>query len=52
MTLELQLTRRVQKGASGEQLLAHAQDLLRTWQVIPPAGSTVERLVAWIATRT
>jgi virginiamycin B lyase len=50
-TLEQQLTRRAQEGASGEQLVADAQDLLRTWQVIPPARSTVERLVASIATR-
>jgi hypothetical protein len=43
------LTRRAQDGISGEQLFTQALDLLRAWQVIPPAPSTVERLVASIA---
>jgi hypothetical protein len=51
MTLEHQLTRHAQDGMSGEQLLTQAQDLLRAWQVIPPALSTIERLVASIAAR-
>jgi TnpA family transposase len=48
-TLEQQLTRHAQDGMSGEQLFTQALDLLRAWQVIPPAPPTVERLVASIA---
>jgi hypothetical protein len=33
-------------------LLGYARDVLRSWQVIPPAGSTLERLVASVITRT
>ena len=50
-SLEQQLTRHAQDGMSGDQLFTQAQDLLRAWQVIPPARSTLERLVASIAAR-
>jgi hypothetical protein len=50
-SLEQPLTRHAQDGMSGDQLLTHAQDLLRAWQVIPPARSTLERLVASIVAR-
>ena len=50
-SLEQQLTCHAQDGMSGDQLLTQAQDLLRAWQVIPPARSTLERLVASIVAR-
>lgn len=49
--LERWLTQQACDGIASEQLLGYAQDVLRSWQVIPPAPSTLERLVASVVTR-
>ena len=49
--LESWLEQKARAGAASPQLLLYAQDVLRSWQVIPPAVSTLERLVASVAAR-
>jgi hypothetical protein len=49
--LERGLEQKARAGAASQQVLEYARDVLRSWQVIPPAESTLERLVASVTTR-
>lgn len=49
--LERRLESKARSAVASQPLLGYARDVLRSWQVIPPAGSTLERLVASVITR-